>query len=103
MQGKNSFGTVISVQESDPKRLRPGMNATTEILTSTEKGATYIPVYALFTRREKPLVYRMQGGKFYATPVVPGPRNKDYVVIRKGVKPGDTIALVFPPEKLIVR
>jgi hypothetical protein len=60
-------------------------------------------VDALFERQEKPLVYRMRDGRFYGTQIELGPRNKDYIVVRKGVKPGDTVALVFPPEQLIAR
>jgi RND family efflux transporter MFP subunit len=102
-QGKNSFSTVITVSDPDAVRMRPGMNATVEILASTVKNTAYIPVDGLFERQEKPLVYRMSGGRFYPTPVELGPRNKDYLVIRKGVKRGDTVALVFPPEQLIAR
>jgi multidrug efflux pump subunit AcrA (membrane-fusion protein) len=100
-QGKNSFTTIIGVNEADPERLRPGMNATVEILSSTEKDVTYIPVDALYQRQEQQFVYRMRDGKFHFTPVETGPRNKDYVVIKKGVKPGDTVSIVFPPEPLI--
>jgi HlyD family secretion protein len=102
-QGKNSFSTVITVLDPDIQRMRPGMNATVEILSSTVKNSTYIPVDALFERQEKALVYRMHNGKFDPTPIEMGPRNKDYVVVRKGVKKGDTIALVFPPEQMISR
>jgi RND family efflux transporter MFP subunit len=101
MPGKNSFSTVVTVKESDPEHLRPGMNATAEIFASTAKTATYIPLYALFTRREKPIVYRLRAGKFAAVSVETGARNKDYVVIRRGVNAGDTVALVVPPQKLI--
>lgn len=101
--GKNSFSTVITVKETDPKRLRPGMNATAEIFASTAKNTTYIPLYALFTRREKPIVYRFRAGKFEAVPVATGARNKDYVIIRRGINAGDTVALVPPPQKLIAR
>jgi RND family efflux transporter MFP subunit len=102
-QGKNSFSTVIKVLDPDPQRFRPGMNATVEILSATVKDATYIPVDALFERQEKPLVYHMRNGRFYATPIELGPRNKDYIVVRKGVKQGENVALVFPPEQLIAR
>jgi HlyD family secretion protein len=103
MQSKNSFTTIIQVKETDAKRLRPGMNANVEILASTAKDTVYVPVDALFERREKPLVYRMRGAGFAATPVRLGPRNKDYAVVQNGVGPGDTIALVLPPEKMILR
>jgi multidrug efflux pump subunit AcrA (membrane-fusion protein) len=99
-QGKNSFSTVIKVLDPDPQRFRPGMNATLEILSATVKDATYIPVDAQFERQEKPLVYVKRGELFYPTPIELGPRNKDYMVVRKGVKPGDTVALVLPEQLL---
>jgi multidrug efflux pump subunit AcrA (membrane-fusion protein) len=103
LQGRNSFTTIIRVEEPDPQRLRPGMNATAEILASTEKDVVYISVDALFERHGKPFVYRMRERRFVPTRVETGPRNKDNVTIKKGVNPGDALALVFPPEEFIVR
>jgi RND family efflux transporter MFP subunit len=100
---RNTFTTVIQLAEPDPQRLRPGMNATAEILASTEKDVVYISVDALFERRGEPFVYRLRNGRCVPTRVETGPRNKDNVIIKKGVNPGDSLALVVPAEEFIAR
>jgi RND family efflux transporter MFP subunit len=100
---RNTFTTVIQITKPDAQRLRPGMNATAQILASTEKDVVYISVDALFERQGHPFVYRLRGKHFVPTPVKTGRRNKDNVIITQGLKPGDALALVVPPEEVIAR
>jgi multidrug efflux pump subunit AcrA (membrane-fusion protein) len=116
---KNTFTTLIDIQEADPERLRPGMNATLEIYSSHLDHVTYIPVEALFHPNDQPIAYLQQAGEersdrpgfpwapgrapghFRAVPLVLGPRNKDKIVVRQGLKLDQRIALVPPPASMI--
>jgi HlyD family secretion protein len=99
---KNTFSTTIEIKESDPKRLRPGMNATLEILSKTEHKVVYAPRDVLFIWRGRPVVYLQRGRRFLRVSVRPGPHNRDYVSLsderaaRAGIRPGAQLALVEP-------
>ena len=99
---KNTFTTLIDVKETDSERLRPGMNATLEIYSSSLEHVTYIPIELLFHQDQKPVAYLQQGPRFLVVPLTVGQRNKDKVVVRQGLQPGDRIALVPPPNDLIL-
>jgi HlyD family secretion protein len=98
---KNTFTTLIDIQENDPERLRPGMNATLEIYSSRLQHVTSMPLEALFHRNDQPIAYLQQGQRFQVAPLTVGPRNKDRIVIKKGLKPGQRIALIPPPASMV--
>jgi HlyD family secretion protein len=98
---KNTFTTLIDIQENDPERLRPGMNATLEIYSSRLDHVTSIPLEALFHRNDQPVAYLQQGHQFQVVPLAVGPRNKDRTVIQKGLRPGQRIALIPPPASMV--
>jgi HlyD family secretion protein len=98
---KNTFTTIIEIKDSDPERLRPGMNATLEIYSAHIDNVTYIPLESLFLQADRPIAYLQEGGRFRAQPLTLGERNKDKVVVRKGLVPGQTIAMVPPPAGTI--
>jgi hypothetical protein len=62
---------------------------------------TYIPLEALFQQGDRPIAYLHEGVRFRARPLTLGERNKDKVVVRKGLKPGQRIAMVPPPGAMI--
>jgi HlyD family secretion protein len=100
---KNTFTTTIDIKESDTKRLRPGMNATLEILSKTQPNIVYAPADALFTWHNRQVVYLQRGNRFLRVPIHVGPRNRDYFSLRddraahSGVRPGASLALIEPP------
>jgi multidrug efflux pump subunit AcrA (membrane-fusion protein) len=99
---KNTFTTTIEIKESDTQRLRPGMNATLEIVGRALENVIHVPFDSLFTWKGKPAVYVQRGKTFARTPVRTGARNRDYVVLvdepkrPSPVRPGQRIALVEP-------
>jgi len=99
---KNTFTTTVEIREADPVRLRPGMNATLEIIGRTLESVIYVPVDTLFTWKGKPVLYVPRGMTFARTPVRTGARNRDYVVLLDDkkrpcpVRPGQRVALVEP-------
>jgi HlyD family secretion protein len=100
---KNTFTTIIDIKDSDPERLRPGMNATLEIYSSRLDRVTYIPLEALFRQNDRSIAYLQVGERFRAVPLKVGSRNKDKIVVKKGLRPGQRIALVPPPAALILK
>jgi HlyD family secretion protein len=98
---KNTFTTIVDLKEKDPERLRPGMNATLEIYSSRLDKVTYIPLEAMYRRDDRPIAYLADGKRFRPVPLATGARNKDRIVIRKGLRPGQRIALVPPPPALV--
>jgi multidrug efflux pump subunit AcrA (membrane-fusion protein) len=98
---KSTFTTTIDIKESDRERLRPGMNATLEILGAKLPNVVYVPADALFPWKGKEVLYVQQGDRFRRLTVRPGRRNRDYVVLpdaaRLGIRPGQPLALIEPP------
>jgi multidrug efflux pump subunit AcrA (membrane-fusion protein) len=99
---KNTFTTLIDIKETDPERLRPGMNATLEIYSSSLKHVTYIPLEAMFRQNDRPVAYLQEGPRFRMIPLAVGAKNKDKIVVSRGLRPGQRIALVPPPNELIL-
>jgi HlyD family secretion protein len=99
---KNTFTTVIAIKETDPERLRPGMNATLEIYSAHLENMTYIPLEAQFQQGGRPVAYLQQGNRFRLIPLTLGQRNKDKVVVQEGLRPGEQIALIPPPASLLI-
>jgi multidrug efflux pump subunit AcrA (membrane-fusion protein) len=99
---KSTFTTTIAIRESDPHRLRPGMNATLQIIGRSLENVIHVPVDALFTWKGKPVLYVERGDSYVRTPVRTGARNRDYVVLSNEkkrpcpVRPGQRVALVEP-------
>jgi HlyD family secretion protein len=98
---KNTFTTLIEIKGADPERLRPGMNATLEIYSDHIDNVTYLPLEALFQQGGRSIAYLHEGNRFRPVPLTLGQRNKDKVVVRKGLKPGQRIAMVPPPSAMI--
>jgi HlyD family secretion protein len=98
---KNTFTTLIDVQETDSSRLRPGMNATLEVYSAHLDNVTFIPLEGLFRQNGRPIAYLQVGTRFRTVPLGLDARNKDKVVVRKGLRPGQRIALVPPPTALL--
>ncbi len=94
-RGGKFFGVTILVKESD-QRLRPGMTARVEILVEERSRAVYLPLDAVFERDGQDVCYVSQGRGFEARPVVLGPSNQDFVVVEKGLRRGERVALRDP-------
>ncbi len=84
------------VRETDEARLRPGMTARVEIQVEERKDATYLPLEAVFERDGRPLVYVAHGRTPRPREVVLGPSNQDFVVIERGLEPGERVYLRDP-------
>ena len=94
-RGAKFFQVTILVKESEP-RLRPGMSATVEIQVEERARAVYVPLEAVFDRDGRSICYALDRGRLHPREVVLGPSNQDFVVVEKGLRKGERVALREP-------
>jgi HlyD family secretion protein len=94
-RGVKFFGVTVQVNESDG-RLRPGMTAAVEIQVERRLQALRVPLEAVFERDGRHVCYVATRSGLVAHEVVLGPSNRDFVVIEKGLRRGDRVALRDP-------
>jgi len=91
------FPARAALKNLDP-RLRPGMSATAEVVIESEPNRLLIPVSASFIHHGKPAVYVQRGQNFELREIEVGKRNETDMVVLKGLKEGETVALENPVE-----
>ena len=94
---EKSFPARATLKNLDP-RLRPGMSATTEIIIESAPKALLIPVRASFMHNGKPAVYVQRGQDFLIRPIEVGRRNDTDMIVMKGLKEGEMVAMENPIE-----
>jgi HlyD family secretion protein len=94
-RGAKFFSVTVLVNESDP-RLRPGMTARVEVQVEERARALFVPVEAVFEKDGRSICYVLERGRLRPREVVLGPSNQDFVVVEKGLGPGDRVALRDP-------
>ncbi len=95
---EKTFPARATLKNLDP-RLRPGMSASAEIIIESQGNALMIPARASIVRGGKPAVYLMRKGLDYEIRSIEvGRRNETDLVVVKGLKPGDQVALENPVE-----
>jgi len=82
----------ISLDQTDPQRMRPGMRFLGTIELDRVKRALVIPAEAVFNRADGPVAYRRTGWGFEEISPELGRRNPRWVEIRKGLAEGDQVA-----------
>lgn len=92
-----SFKAYIALDNSGAQ-LRPGMNASADIVISRIPNAVSIPVKGLFTDKGRPIVYVGTAKGYQARVVTVEARNPDDVAV-KGLEAGTLVALVEPPRE----
>jgi multidrug efflux pump subunit AcrA (membrane-fusion protein) len=94
-RGAKFFAVTVEVDDSD-QRLRPGMTAQVEIRVEERAHALSVPLEAVFRKDGTALCYVREGWGFHPREVVLGASNEHFVVIEKGLRPGDTVSLRDP-------
>ena len=94
-RGVKFFGVTIQISESEP-RLRPGMTAAIEIQVEQRAQTLRVPLEAVFERDGRHVCYVATRRGLVPREVVLGPSNRDFVVIEKGLRRGDRVALRDP-------
>jgi HlyD family secretion protein len=91
----SSFRAFAQIEHPD-SRLRPGMNASADIVQTRIPGAIAIPSKALFSRDGKPAVYVKSEGRYMPVQVRVIARNPDEVAV-EGIAAGSLVTLAEPP------
>jgi len=90
-----NFDLRITLDQLDP-RLRPGMTAQITIIVDRIPDVLIIPVHATFQKEGETRAYVWDGSRFRQHVVEVSKRSGDRIVIEKGLKPGDRVALQDP-------
>ncbi len=79
--------------------LKPGMTAQAKIVTGKIPNMVSVPLEAVMDKGDTTIVYVKKRG-WDRRPVKLGSKNSDYVIIEKGLEPGEEVALRDPTAKL---
>jgi len=91
------FPAWATLKSVDP-RMRPGMSASVDIVIESLPDVLMIPIRASFTQAGKPSAFVQGGEQFRSRPIEVGLRNEDDIVVTKGLREGEMVALVDPTE-----
>lgn len=91
------FPARATLKNLDP-RLRPGMSASAEIIIERDPNTILIPNRASFTHNGKPAVYVQKGQEFAVREIEVGKRNDTDIIVLKGLREGEVVALENPIE-----
>lgn len=89
------FPVEILLNETH-KNLLPGLTVSCRIIIDKIDDVLYIPLDALRTEGDKNYVYKKTSSGYDKVEVETGINNSDYIIITKGLKENDNIALVDP-------
>ncbi|MCC6549551.1 MAG: efflux RND transporter periplasmic adaptor subunit [Ignavibacteriaceae bacterium] len=79
--------------------LKPGMTTSNRIIISEVPDVLYIPQEAVFQKHGGHVVYIKRATGFEEKDVTLGERNEDYIIVTKGLRTGDEVALRDPTIK----
>jgi HlyD family secretion protein len=89
----------IDLEQTDTRRMRPGMRYRGKLETERVADALLVPVDAVFLGPRGPLVYRGTLLGHEAVSVELGRRNEDFVEALQGLEEGDSVSLVDLAER----
>jgi RND family efflux transporter MFP subunit len=92
------FDVLIDVNEVDPV-FKPGMTTSNEIITEIIPNVISVPLEAIFEKDSKTILYKISSKSTQPVEVTLGKKNSDFVIIEKGLNPGDIVALKNPMYK----
>ena len=93
-----NFTLSIVLDQADP-RFKPGTTGQVTVVVDHVADAISIPAHALFQKSGQNLAYVWSGSHFEEREIEVGRRSGDKVLIAKGLKPGDQVALRDPTAK----
>lgn len=91
------FGVTVQLDRFDPRLMKPGARVRALLTVENQTNAFAIPRQALFEKEGKKLVYRRKGeDRFEPVAVTIGSSSAGRVVVTKGLRKGDEIAIEDP-------
>lgn len=94
----NYFGVTVELDRTKPALMKPGARVHAVLEVENQSNAVAIPRQALFEKEGKKLVYRKTSGKFEPVEVTIGSSSAGRVVVTKGLRKDDEIALEDPTK-----
>jgi HlyD family secretion protein len=93
-----NFILEIVLDQTDP-RFKPGISGQVTVVVDRVPDALTIPAQALFQKSGQNVAYVWQGGQFEERDIEVGRRSGDKIMIAKGVRAGEQVALKDPTVK----
>ncbi len=93
------FEIEVDMQSQSPI-LKPGMTSSNKIIINQIPNVVYVPQECVFDNGGKKIVYLKNGSGFDEQVVETGEKSENYVVVTKGIKTNDVVALMDPNVKL---
>ena len=90
-----NFSVDVALPEDDP-RLTPGMAATVRVGVAKISDGLIIPASAVFRKAGRAVAYVQRGSKFEETPIEVSRRNMEEVLLARGLRAGERVALKDP-------
>ena len=92
------FDLSITLDQTDT-RIRPGVTAQLTVVVDKVPNALTIPVQASFQKSGQTVAYVWAGSKFQERAIEVGRRSGDRILVVKGLRPEDRVALADPTAK----
>jgi RND family efflux transporter MFP subunit len=93
-----NFNLEIALDQADT-RLKPGMTAQLTVVVDRVSDALSIPREASFQKSGQTVVYVWEGSKFQEHAIDIGRRSRNRILVAKGLRAGDRVALKDPSVK----
>jgi HlyD family secretion protein len=90
-----SFDFILQLEQTDA-RIRPGMSASARVGVERLPNSVLAPVNGSFQKAGRLVTYVLQHGRFEERVIEVSRRSKEQLVIAKGLKPGERVALKDP-------
>jgi RND family efflux transporter MFP subunit len=101
-QDSKVFEVKIVVEQSDTT-LRPGMTTSNAIETASLEHVLSVPLEAVTSEAGLSFVYKRDGSHVVKQQIETGVLNDNEIVVKRGLKKGDKVLLVPPPDKANVK
>ncbi len=98
--GRKNFEVTVELKESDPKTIKPGMTANAEFICDSLRNVLSVPLEAVIEKEGKTFVYVKTPKGYVRKDVVTGKYNDNFIVITKGLKKGEVVALRDPTRPM---
>ncbi len=76
--------------------LKPGMTTSNQIIINEIENVLFVPQEAVFEKEGKKIVFLMSGSSYDEVEVEVGEKGENHIIIKKGLKVGDKVALQDP-------
>jgi HlyD family secretion protein len=95
LNASKNFEMAVELEKPDP-RLQPGMTAGFRVEAERVHNAIVIPAEAVFSKHGQTVAYVLADGVYQERPLILARRSTGQVMVSRGLKPGEQIALKDP-------